>query len=203
MSANREQRNWKNRDGYRNNCSDVYVPLGNRDRASGSSSRSKMEDMMAKVLQKVELTDVGNRPPPSDTIQNPKKDGHRMAIATNSGKILNDPISAGTENEQVVEQSGREEVEAEHVDDSEDAQPIAKQTRATEKGVEGTMPLLQIPRPPPPFSQRLKKKAEYGKFMKFITMLRQFSLNIPLLEALEQMPGYAKFMKDLSQRKVL
>ncbi|KAK4713595.1 hypothetical protein R3W88_019502 [Solanum pinnatisectum] len=63
------------------------------------------------------------------------------------------------------------------------------------------MPLQQIPRPPPPFPQRLKNKAEDGKFTKFITMLKQLLVNIPLVEALEQMPGYAKFMKDLVTKK--
>ena len=28
-------------------------------------------------------------------------------------------------------------------------------------------------------------------------MLEQLSINVPLVEALDQMPGYAKFMKDL------
>ncbi|XP_049378134.1 uncharacterized protein LOC125842895 [Solanum stenotomum] len=93
---------------------------GNRDRGSGNSTGSKLEDMMAKVL----------------------------------------------------EQARREEDEN-----------------------------IQIPRPPPPFPQRLKKKAEDGKFTRFITMLKQLSVNIPLVEALEQMPGYAKFMKDLITKK--
>ncbi|KAK4724038.1 hypothetical protein R3W88_026817 [Solanum pinnatisectum] len=57
--ANREQGTWQNRDGYRNDHSGVYVPQGNRNRASGSSSGSKLEDMLAKVLQKVESTDAG------------------------------------------------------------------------------------------------------------------------------------------------
>ncbi|XP_049399843.1 uncharacterized protein LOC125863915 [Solanum stenotomum] len=211
--TNREQENWQNRDGYRNDRIGVYVTPGNSDRASGSSSGSKLEDMLAKVLQKVESTDAGvkemkaslnqrkNGSLPSDTIQNPKKDGHCMAIATRSGKVLNDPISTGTKHEQVLEQAGREEDEAEQVDDFEDAQPIAKQARAKEKEVKGTMPLQQIPRPPPLFPQRLKKKVEDGKFVKFITMLRQLSVNIPLVEALEQMPRYAKFMKDLVTKK--
>ena len=34
-------------------------------------------------------------------------------------------------------------------------------------------------------------------------MLKQLSINAPLLEALEQMPGYAKFMKDLVTKKRL
>ena len=32
-------------------------------------------------------------------------------------------------------------------------------------------------------------------------MLKQLSINVPLVEALEQMPGYAKFMKDLITKK--
>ncbi|KAH0773639.1 hypothetical protein KY290_010776 [Solanum tuberosum] len=48
--ANREKGNWQNRDGYKNDRSGVYVPLGNKDCASGSSSGSKLEDMLAKVL---------------------------------------------------------------------------------------------------------------------------------------------------------
>ena len=58
-----------------------------------------------------------------------------------------------------------------------------------------------MPRPPPPFPQRLVKKTEDGKYQRFITMLKQISINVPLVEALEQMPGYAKFMKDLVTMK--
>ena len=45
------------------------------------------------------------------------------------------------------------------------------------------------------------KKSENGKYRHFITMLKQLSINVPLVEALEQMPGYAKFMKDLNTMK--
>ena len=34
-------------------------------------------------------------------------------------------------------------------------------------------------------------------------MLKQPSINVPLVDALEQMPGYAKFMKDLVTKKRL
>ncbi|KAK4737470.1 hypothetical protein R3W88_001167 [Solanum pinnatisectum] len=58
-----------------------------------------------------------------------------------------------------------------------------------------------MPRPPPPFPQRLVKKTEEGKYRRFISMLKQLSVNVPLREALEQMPGYAKFIKDLVTKK--
>lgn len=44
-------------------------------------------------------------------------------------------------------------------------------------------------KPLPPFLQRLKKKAEDGKFQKCLSMLKELSMNIPLVEALEQMSG--------------
>ena len=59
-----------------------------------------------------------------------------------------------------------------------------------------------MPRPPPPFPQRLVKRTEDGKYRRFITMLKQLSINVPLVEAHEQMPGYAKFMKDLVTKKI-
>ena len=33
-------------------------------------------------------------------------------------------------------------------------------------------------------------------------MLKQLSINVPLVEALEQMPRYAKFMKDVVTKKI-
>ena len=53
-----------------------------------------------------------------------------------------------------------------------------------------------MPTPPPPFPQRLLIKTEDGKYRRFITMLKQLSIKVPLVEALEQRPGYAKFMRD-------
>ena len=61
--------------------------------------------------------------------------------------------------------------------------------------------VIPMPRAPPPFPQRLVKNTEDGKYRSFITMLKQLSINVPLVEALEQMPGYAKFMKDLVTKK--
>ncbi|KAL4284618.1 hypothetical protein GQ457_16G017710 [Hibiscus cannabinus] len=56
-------------------------------------------------------------------------------------------------------------------------------------------------RPPPPFPQRLKKHKEDLQFQKFVSMLDQFHINIPFLEAIEQVPSYAKFLKDIVTKK--
>ena len=67
----------------------------------------------------------------------------------------------------------------------------------TTKDVEVPEKVTPMPRPPPPFPQRLLKKTEDGKYRRFITMLKQLSINVPFVEALEKMPGYAKLMNDL------
>ncbi|XP_070003537.1 uncharacterized protein [Nicotiana sylvestris] len=58
-----------------------------------------------------------------------------------------------------------------------------------------------LPKPPPPYPQRLAKQKNENLFKKFIDMMKSLSINVPLMEALEQMPGYAKFMKDLVTKK--
>ena len=58
-----------------------------------------------------------------------------------------------------------------------------------------------MPIPPPPFPQRLVKKTEDGKYRRFITILKPLSIIVPLVQDLEQMPGYAKLMKDLLTKK--
>ena len=72
---------------------------------------------------------------------------------------------------------------------------------STRKDAEVPIKVTPMPRPPPPFPQRLLKKTEDGKYRRFITMLKQLSINVPLVEALEQMPDYAKCMKDLVTKK--
>ncbi|XP_070010538.1 uncharacterized protein [Nicotiana sylvestris] len=52
-----------------------------------------------------------------------------------------------------------------------------------------------------PFPQRLAKQKKDDQYRKFMEMLRQIQLNIPLMDALREMPGYAKMMKDLMSRK--
>ncbi|KAL5568453.1 hypothetical protein UlMin_025028 [Ulmus minor] len=60
---------------------------------------------------------------------------------------------------------------------------------------------VQQKRPPPPFPQRFKKQQQDHQFRRFLDVLKQLHINIPLVEALEQMPNYMKFMKDMLTKK--
>ena len=143
-------------------------------------------------LQVAQLsTTVNTRKPgtlPRNTVQNSKNDAHCMEITTRGGRQTIDPPMASTEenvrkdNDNVVKGSGEEE-------------------GSNGKDAEVPIKVIPMPRPPPPFPQRLEKNIEDGKHRRFIKMLKQLSINVPLVEALEQMPGYAKFMKDLVTKK--
>ncbi|KAJ9548063.1 LOW QUALITY PROTEIN: hypothetical protein OSB04_020606 [Centaurea solstitialis] len=52
-----------------------------------------------------------------------------------------------------------------------------------------------------PFPGRLKNKNMDKQFKKFLDIFKQLHINIPLVEALEQMPNYVKFLKDILSKK--
>ncbi|XP_048489922.2 uncharacterized protein LOC125491885 [Beta vulgaris subsp. vulgaris] len=55
--------------------------------------------------------------------------------------------------------------------------------------------------PPIPFPQRLAKKQLNDKFMKFLEVMKGLEVHIPFLQAMSQMPTYAKFLKELLSNK--
>ena len=88
-----------------------------------------------------------------------------MTITTRGGKQTIDPPMPSTEenvrnyNDNVVKGSGEAE-------------------ENNGKDAEVPMKVIPMPRPPPPFPQRLVKKTEDGKYRRFITMLKQLSINV-------------------------
>jgi len=57
-----------------------------------------------------------------------------------------------------------------------------------------TIPLKSY-MPPLPFPQRFTKAKLDSQFGKFPDMLKKLHVNVPFLDALPQMPLYAKFLK--------
>ncbi|XP_024993124.1 uncharacterized protein LOC112526915 [Cynara cardunculus var. scolymus] len=52
-----------------------------------------------------------------------------------------------------------------------------------------------------PFPGRMKAKNMDVQFKKLLDIFKQLHINIPLVEALEQMPSYVKFLKDILNKK--
>ncbi|XP_062103150.1 uncharacterized protein LOC133814170 [Humulus lupulus] len=180
-----------------------------------SSLENLMRDYMAKndaviqsqaaSLRNLEIqlghlaNDLKNRPQgslPSDT-ENPRRDGKEQCkvVTLRSGKNLelneekdkrkNEPTSIQTEGES-SKKPASEATETGPVDTALGQQSV---------------PIKSIPKLPPPFPQRFRKQQQDGQFRKFLDVLKQLHINIPLVEALEQMPNYVKFLKDILTKK--
>ncbi|XP_073014529.1 uncharacterized protein [Primulina eburnea] len=71
---------------------------------------------------------------------------------------------------------------------------------------EGSKVEVEVEQPPVfkpilPYPQRFKKKKLDEQFAKFLEIFKKIHINIPFADALEQMPNYAKFIKDVMSKK--
>ncbi|MCH87321.1 hypothetical protein A2U01_0008188, partial [Trifolium medium] len=87
-------------------------------------------------------------------------------------------------------------------------EPIAVddgQTLKANKVIENDLEKPYVPpppyKPPIPYPQRLAKSKNPGQFEKFIEMLKKLHIDIPFIEAITQIPSYAKFLKDILSNK--
>ena len=129
---------------------------------------------------------------PSNSEVNPRRDGneHVKAVTLRSGKDL----------ETKEKPSTTEEVEAENViqpslsDDTNKEQLQEKQSEENTIEAKASIPV--------PYPQRLKKHKLDKQFTKFMDVFKKLHINIPFADALEQMPSYVKFMKDILSQKI-
>ncbi|KAL5569553.1 hypothetical protein UlMin_026128 [Ulmus minor] len=139
---------------------------------------------------------------PSNT-KIPQRDGkeHAKAITLRSGSTVEVPeVKKRTQKDSVLVQE--EEITEQGKDQCEN---IEVENSAEKSEVDATVvpqQNLQQHRPPAPFPQRFQKQQQDKKFRKFLDVLKQLHINITFVEALEQMPNYVKFMKDMLTKKM-
>ncbi|XP_075486253.1 uncharacterized protein LOC142525853 [Primulina tabacum] len=121
---------------------------------------------------------------PSNTEVNPRE--QCKAVTLRSGKEVEIPKPAEESVEiRVEEDEGKSaSVGEEKVEESE---KVLKQQ---------PLPKVNLPYP-----QRFKKKGLDDQFAKFLEIFKKIHINIPFADALEQMPNYAKFIKDVMSKK--
>ena len=132
---------------------------------------------------------------PSDT-ENPRRDGkeHCKAIQLRSGKNLGNPEEIQSSGEPTsIQNEG--ETSRKNAQEFADTGPVA-----TAKSQQSA-PVKSDFKPQLPFPQRFRKQQQDGQFRKFLDVLKQLHINIPLVEALEQMSNYVKFLKDILMKK--
>ncbi|KAL5574205.1 hypothetical protein UlMin_023802 [Ulmus minor] len=143
-------------------------------RNQGASIR-KLEHQVGEISKL--LTERAQGALPSNTERNPREEA--KAITLRSGKEL--------------EKSKEEGKQAIEEDTS-----VPKDQDAT--------PTIEQPLPKPssnavPFPQRLRKQNLDKQFSKFIDIFKSLHINLPFVDMLEQMPKYAKFLKEVLSNK--
>nr|XP_016448113.1 PREDICTED: uncharacterized protein LOC107773177 [Nicotiana tabacum] len=138
---------------------------------SHTASIQKLEMKMRNLSREQNPKQKGTLP--NDVIVNPKGSGsgptsHCMAITTQTKKVPE---------ELKVQEVNREEV------------------KENVKGMPKTLP--PIPRPPPPFLQRLARRVDDSKLEKFYDILKKLLINIPFVKSFQEMSGFSKYLKDL------
>ncbi|XP_009775002.1 uncharacterized protein [Nicotiana sylvestris] len=58
-----------------------------------------------------------------------------------------------------------------------------------------------VTRPPPPFPQRLQKQKDDAMYKKFLDILSQVRVNLPLVEILQEVTKYARYLRDILANK--
>ncbi|KAL4306447.1 hypothetical protein AHAS_Ahas16G0179200 [Arachis hypogaea] len=145
---------------------------------------------------------------PSDIIPNPKEEC--KAIQLRSGKILvkdEEATKKPKENDKKQTEKGdansKQELtagkQAQGKDDQ--AQDLKKGKQIMEEPAKKQRQGVKTFTPPLPYPQRLNKETKDQHFPKFLEVFKNLEINIPLAEALEQMPLYAKFLKELINKK--
>ncbi|GKF87383.1 hypothetical protein Tco_0258260 [Tanacetum coccineum] len=62
-------------------------------------------------------------------------------------------------------------------------------------------PLLEAYKQKIPYPQRLRKEKMEEHYAKFIDLIKEVRINVPLVDVLAGMPNYGKFLKDLVSNK--
>ncbi|XP_031131727.1 uncharacterized protein LOC116033113 [Ipomoea triloba] len=108
-----------------------------------------------------------------------------QSIPTEEPRMDNKETTNSTQVERALEELRSEEI----------------QPQPSRKGKE----IMQEPPPVPkaklPFPQRFRTDIDNAKYDKFLQMLRQLHIDMPFIDALGEMPRYAKFLKDLLSNK--
>ncbi|KAI3451369.1 hypothetical protein Pfo_008034 [Paulownia fortunei] len=172
----------------------IETQLGHLASSLGAQMKS-METQIGQVATKINAKKhKGNFP--SDTEMNPRE--HCKAIQLRSGTKIKGPkmqsskvdvpMASTSSESPMEEQPNEEEMQS-------NEQTGAEKLKSTPNFETSKFNVLI------PFPQRFQNKKIDSQFAKFLKLFKKIHINIPFADALEQMPNYAKFMKDVMSRK--
>ncbi|KAL4281894.1 hypothetical protein GQ457_03G020300 [Hibiscus cannabinus] len=163
----------------------------NRQQNSHGSSLRALENQVGQIAQALQARPHGSLPRDTEVTRRNGKE-ECSALTLRSGTPIN----------KNVQPRGDENTEASPVIRQEESE-MQEEAREEEDAAARPVPIQETEevRLLPPFPQRLKTHKEDNQFKRFVDMLDQLHIDVPFLEAIDQMPTYAKFLKDIITKK--
>ncbi|XP_070682378.1 uncharacterized protein [Malus domestica] len=137
---------------------------------------------------------------PSQTVPNPRGREECNAIRTlRSGKSYNNKHENSVGNSQAAELP---QTKSAIIEDSEISADSGQSQDRSENTVEAsTKTAERVYEPPMPYPERLRPKAKDQQLADFMKTLAKVQINLPLIDAIKNIPSYAKFLKDVCTKK--
>ena len=182
---------------------------------------AEIDDLKRTINQMASRSERAPGTLPSNTERNPREEC--KVVTLRSGKMYDEPKMADEPKEtREVEEEIKEDDELEApretiaIDlpqedkmEKDQAGPSKleklkeKEGSELDKGKKVMEPVENAQRwaPPPPYPYAIKKRQLDANFSKFLEVFKKLELNIPFLDAIREMPSYAKHLKDLLSNK--
>ncbi|XP_050124961.1 uncharacterized protein LOC126602168 [Malus sylvestris] len=137
---------------------------------------------------------------PSQTVPNPRGREECNAIRTlQSGKSYNNKHENSDGNSQAAEL--HQTKSAIFADSEISADSGQSQDRFENTAEASTKTAERVYEPPMPYPERLRPKAKDQQLTDFMKTLAKVQINLPLIDAIKNIPSYAKFLKDVCTKK--
>src|SRR3954469_2034854 len=145
---------------------------------------------MSQIAQHLTLQAQGTLP--SSIVKNPKNQENINAVTTRSHKIPESEEKKEIDDNLVIE------VDLEIRENVKEPEVMVLPVKPLEeKNKKEAKPVIKLPFP----SRVAKKDSKEKDFEKFAAMFKKLEINLPFFEALENMPLYKKFMKEVISKK--
>ncbi|VFQ64923.1 unnamed protein product [Cuscuta campestris] len=155
----------------------------------------RLEESMRQLMDKMTIRPPGTLPAKTET--NPRE--HLNAVTLRSGKEVQ---GVGQSTEPTLEEESEVEVISQPTEENK-KEPEKKEERKDKEPSQSQHANSNLlpKKVTVPFPSRVKKKNDDQAFKKFLDIMGQVEVKLPLIDVLTEMPKYAKFIKDLVMHK--
>ncbi|XP_027368237.1 uncharacterized protein LOC113874211 [Abrus precatorius] len=168
------------------------------------SSIKKLETQIEQLAEQLANRDEGRFP--SSTIVNLRE--QRQAITTRSRAVVSSPrkkneVTNSNEESELKQEdfeSGKYTM-LKRGEEEENCSNKQEKRGKKQRFEQAYKPINEEQYKRLPFPKRVQDPRQERQFERFIDVFKKLQINIPFVEALEQMPSYAKFMIELLSKK--